>query len=50
VLYNALDLLDGAVRARDAAARERYFQDLESRYAGDAAMLDFIKGLRKNLR
>jgi|GEM_PF-833637 len=50
VLYNALDLLDGAVRARDAASRERYFKDLESRYAGDDAMLDFIKGLRRNLK
>ena len=47
VLYNALDLVDGAARAKDASARERYFKDLESRYAGDAAMLDFIKGLRK---
>jgi hypothetical protein len=50
VLYNALDLLEGAVGARDAAARERYFKDLEGRYSGDQAMIDFIGGLRKNLK
>jgi hypothetical protein len=50
VLYNALDVLDGAVRAKDAAARERYFKDLEGRYSGDQAMLDFIAGLRRNLK
>jgi DNA repair exonuclease SbcCD ATPase subunit len=50
VLYNALDVLDGAVGAKDAAARERYFRDLEGRYAGDQAMLDFIAGLRRNLK
>jgi hypothetical protein len=50
VLYNALDVLDGAVKAKDAAARERYFKDLEGRYSGDQAMLDFIAGLRRNLK
>jgi hypothetical protein len=50
VLYNALDLVDGAIRARDSAARDRYFSDLETRYAGDSAMLDFLAGLRKSLR
>jgi trimeric autotransporter adhesin len=50
VLYNALDLLEGAVGAKDAAARERYYKGLEGRYSGDEAMLDFIGGLRKNLK
>ena len=47
---NALDLVDGALGARDAAARSRYFAELERRYAGDKAMLDFIAGLKKSLR
>jgi hypothetical protein len=50
VLYNALDLLEGAVGAKDATARERYYKGLEGRYSGDEAMLDFIGGLRKNLK
>jgi len=50
VLFNALDLLEGAVRLRDAAARERYFSDLEKRFAGDEGMLAFISGLRRNVK
>lgn len=50
VLYNALDLVDGAIRAKDSDARERYFSDLEQRYADAPAMLDFLKGLRKSIR
>ncbi|HOX32173.1 MAG TPA: hypothetical protein PLB91_07575 [Spirochaetales bacterium] len=50
VLYNALDLVDGALGARDAAARSRYYAELERRYSGDKAMLDFLAGLKKSLR
>jgi len=50
VLYNALDLVDGAVRAKDSASRDRYFRDLEARYASAPAMLDFLRGLRKSIR
>ncbi len=50
VLFNALDLLEGAVRLKDAAARDRYFSDLESRFAGDEGMLSFIAGLRRSVK
>ncbi len=50
ILYNALDILEGAMRLRDEAARQRYFKDLESRFADDAGMLAFIEGLRKNIK
>lgn len=50
VLYNALDILEGALRLRDDTARQRYFKDLESRFEGDSGMLAFIEGLRKNIK
>jgi hypothetical protein len=48
VLFNALDIVDGAASAKGADARDRYFKDIESRYAADTAMLGFIAGLRKS--
>ncbi len=50
VLYNAMDLVENALRQRDASSRTRYFQDLEARYAGDATMLEFIGGLKKGIK
>lgn len=46
ILYNAADIVDGAVRIRDADVRERYFSELEIRYAGNEAMLEFLAKLK----
>jgi len=50
VLFNAADIVDGASRIRDAATRDRYFRDLEGRYAGDESMLEFLATVRDGLR
>jgi len=50
VLFNAMDIVENALRQRDEASRDRYFKDLEGRYANDATMLEFIKGLRKSVK
>ena len=50
VLFNAADIVDGASRIRDAATRDRYFRDLEGRYAGDESMLEFLATVREGLR
>ncbi len=50
VLFNAADIVDGAVRIKDPAVRIRYFADLEARYAGNAAMLEFLKSVRETFR
>lgn len=46
ILYNAADIVDGAVRIRDADVRTRYFIDLEKRYAGNESMLEFLGRLK----
>ncbi|MBU1079549.1 MAG: hypothetical protein KKB59_03590, partial [Spirochaetes bacterium] len=50
ILFNAADIVDGAARIRDAAARDRYFLELESRYAGNESMLDFLRSVKEGLR
>ncbi|HUW69352.1 MAG TPA: hypothetical protein VMX33_03905 [bacterium] len=50
VLFNAADIVDGAVRIKDPAVRTRYFADLEARYASNAAMLEFLKSVRETFR
>lgn len=50
VLFNAADIVAGAARIRDAAARERYFSELATRYAGEPAMLEFLASVREGLR
>ncbi|MBN2875069.1 MAG: hypothetical protein JXM71_08235 [Spirochaetales bacterium] len=50
ILFNAADILDGAARIRDEAVRERYFTDLEARYAGDESMLEFLSVVKQSLR
>jgi hypothetical protein len=50
VLFNAADIVDGAVRIKDPAVRTRYFADLEARYEGNAAMLEFLKSVRETFR
>jgi chromosome segregation ATPase len=50
VLYNAADIVDSAARIRDTATRDRYYQDLENRYAGNENMLDFLAVVRDSLR
>lgn len=50
VLFNAADIVDGAARIRDPAVRDRYFKDLESRYAGNASMLEFLAAVKESSR
>jgi len=50
VLFNAADIVEGAARIRDAATRDRYFRDLQARYAGDESMLEFLSTVRDGLR
>ncbi|MDX9959048.1 MAG: hypothetical protein RBT68_11460, partial [Spirochaetia bacterium] len=50
VLYNAADIVDSAARIRDTATRDRYYQDLEDRYAGNETMLDFLSVVQDSLR
>ena len=50
VLFNAADIVDGAARIRDPAVRDRYFRDLETRYAGNASMLEFLKSVKESFR
>ena len=50
VLFNAVDIVDGAARIRDAATRERYFQDLEKRFKGNESMLEFLGSVRQTFR
>ena len=50
VLFNAADIVDGAARIRDAATRARYFQDLETRFAGNESMLEFLSSVRESFR
>ncbi|PKL24188.1 MAG: hypothetical protein CVV47_10585 [Spirochaetae bacterium HGW-Spirochaetae-3] len=50
VLFNAADIVDGASRIRDAATRDRYFRDLEGRYAGNESMLEFLATVRAGFR
>lgn len=50
VLFNAADIVDGAVRIKDPSVRTRYFADLEARYSGNAAMLEFLKSVRESFR
>jgi hypothetical protein len=50
VLFNAADIVDGAARIRDAATRTRYFQDLETRFAGNESMLEFLSSVRESFR
>ena len=50
VLYNAADIVDGAARIRDPAVRDRYFRDLEARYAGNASMLEFLQSMKESFR
>lgn len=50
VLFNAADIVDGAARIRDSAARDRYFRDLETRYAGNPSMLEFLQSMKKSFR
>jgi len=50
VLFNAVDIVDGAARIRDAATRDRYFGDLMKRNAGNPSMLEFIDSVRQTFR
>jgi hypothetical protein len=50
VLFNAADIVDGAARIRDAATRTRYFKDLETRFAGNASMLEFLSSVKESFR
>lgn len=50
VLYNAADIVEGAARIRDTTTRERYYLDLEGRYAGNESMLDFLEVVQGSLR
>jgi hypothetical protein len=50
VLFNAADIVDGAARIRDPAVRDRYFRDLETRYAGNASMLEFLQSMKESFR
>lgn len=50
VLFNAADIVEGASRIRDAAARERFFKDLETRYKDNPTMLEFLGIVRKTLK
>ena len=50
VLFNAADIVDGAARIKDPAARQRFFQDLESRYAGNVSMLEFLASVKDSFR
>lgn len=50
VLFNAADVVDGAARIKDPAARQRFFKDLESRYAGNASMLEFLASVKDSFR
>lgn len=49
-IYNAMAIAEGALGLRDAAARERYFSDVASRYAADADMTAYIQALKRGLR
>lgn len=46
VLYNAVDISENAARIKDSGERDRYFRDVESRYASSPAMLAYIKSLK----
>lgn len=48
VLFNAADIVDGAARIRDPAVRDRYFRDLEARYAGNPSMLEFLQSMKES--
>ncbi len=50
VLFNAADIVDGVARIRDPAVRDRYFKDLEARYAGNASMLEFLAAVKDSFR
>jgi len=50
VLFNAADIVDGAARIRDPAVRDRYFRDLEARYAGNPSMLEFLQSMKESFR
>ena len=50
VLFNAADIVDGAARIRDPASRDRYFRDLETRYAGNPSMLEFLQSMKESFR
>jgi len=49
-LYNAMTIAENALRLKDAATRENYFRDIQSRYEGDTDMLAYITALKRGLR
>jgi len=49
-IYNAMTIAENALRLKDAASRESYFQDIQSRYKGDTDMLAYITALKRGLR
>lgn len=49
-IYNAMTIAENALRLKDAASRDSYFQDIQTRYKGDAEMLAYITALKRGLR
>lgn len=49
-LYNAMTIAENALRLKDTASRTSYFQDVQSRYKGDADMQAYIAALKRGLR
>ncbi len=49
-IYNAQTIAENALRLKDAASRERYFQDVGARYRNDAEMQAYIEALKRGLR
>ena len=49
VLFNASDIVDGALRIQDVGVRDRYFVDLLGRYQDNEGMTEFIQTLQRTL-
>jgi len=49
-IYNAMTIAENALRLKDAASRESYFQDIQSRYKNDVDMQAYITALKRALR
>ncbi|TCW60236.1 hypothetical protein [Treponema sp. J25] len=49
-LYNAMTIADTAFKLKDETSRNRYFQDLKTRFKDNAPMLSYIDALQRGLR